>query len=195
VDSAYVVMDRLPGATLNELTYRRPEVIDENWVTIAYQLGMHMAFSFVFGARDGYQTNYIFNPESRILTRIDKESFLEVPFDADSEDYYAEIASCELGNLKYIPGFRDSERKGKVLYAFKQGFLDKYGDISGKRDELLDMVEDARETWLKSKQVHDIEDYRTGTKKIRQAVGKLMVLDPEEAFDRLIKARKTLDSR
>jgi hypothetical protein len=197
-DRAYVVMDRLPGHTLNELTYRRPEVIEEHKVTIAYQLGMHTAFSYVFGAKDGYQTNYIFDPVSKILTRIDKESFLEMPSNADTfadkDTYTQEIAACELTNLKYIPSFRNNESRHKLLYAFKQGFMDKYSDIMYKRDDLLTMVRETRMAWLRMKPVEDPEEYEEETKSIIEMAYALIGQNPEDVYNRLIKAKKEVDS-
>ncbi|MFH1403456.1 MAG: hypothetical protein ABIH11_04225, partial [Candidatus Altiarchaeota archaeon] len=144
-DRDYVVMDRLPGVTLNELTYRRPEVLDENKIGIAYQLGIHSAYAYVFGVRDGFQTNYVFNPLNKILTRIDKEAFLEVPEDHEAtlsgDDVYTrEIAGCELNNLKYIPSFRTGSEREDILRAFTVGFKDKYEDIVLKKDKLLRIV-------------------------------------------------------
>jgi hypothetical protein len=199
LDRAYVVMDRLPGSTLNELTYRRPEVIEDNKVTIAYQLGMHTAFSYVFGAKDGYQTNYVFDQVSKILTRIDKESFLEVPSDAGStfdegDTYSQEIAACELTNMKYIPSFRNNESRTKLLIAFRQGFLDKYDDIKAKREDLVGMIGDARSTWARMKPIEDPEEYVEETKTIIGTVNKLIGQDAEKVFDRLLKAKREVDS-
>ena len=197
-DSAYVVMDRLPGATLNELTYRRPEVIEKNMVTISYQLGMHMAFSYIFGAKDGYQTNYVFDPVSKLLTRIDKESFLEVPNNptstlSDGDDYTQEIAACELTNLKYIPSFREPATRPKVLYAFKQGFLDKYSDIKSKKDDLLTMVQETRGAWAKMKPPEDEQEYAQITSQIKDAVQHLITQESELVFQRLVAAKKEVD--
>jgi hypothetical protein len=198
-DRSYVVMDRLPGRTLNELTYRRPEVLEEHKVTIAYQLGMHTAFSYVFGAKDGYQTNYVFDPTTKILTRIDKESFLDVPVDAyttlsEGDSYTQEIAACELTNLKYIPSFRNGESRTKLLYAFRQGFLDKYSDIREKRPELVEMVQEARRTWFRLKPVEDSEEYEEDTKRVVSAVDHLVGQNPEDVFARLLNAKSEVDS-
>lgn len=192
-------MDRLPGSTLNELTYRRPEILEEHKVSIAYQLGMHMVFSYVFGAKDGYQTNYVFDPVSRILTRIDKESFFEVPVDpkgtlSEGDDYTQEIAACELSNLKYIPSYRRTETRHLILFAFRQGFLDKYGDIKSKSEELLSMVAETRATWLDIKPVEDLEEYGSETRHIHTAIEYLIQQDPERVFDRLLKAKAEVDT-
>ncbi len=194
-DRAYAVMDRVPGATLNELTYRRPEIIEDNRVTIAYQLGMHAAFSFVFGARDGYQTNYVFNPVDKILTRIDKESFLEMPEDpanvmSEGDAYTQEIAACELSNLKYIPAFRKKDTRPQVLLAFKQGFLDKYEDIKKREKRLLDLVQETRDTWLRIRPVREVDEYNSDTRYVKESVKHLISLDPGEAFNRLLKAKQ-----
>jgi hypothetical protein len=199
-DRSYAVMERLPGRTLNELTYLQPELLEDNMVTIAYQLGMHTTFSYVFGAKDGYQTNYVFDPVSKILTRIDKERFLEMPADpkttlSDGDSYTQEIAACELTNLKYIPSFRSENSRHKVMYAFRQGFLDKYEDIKYKKAELIGMVSDARETWLKHKPVEDLDEYAQGTKHIISAVGRLIDHDPKSVFDRLLKAKMEIDAK
>jgi hypothetical protein len=198
-DRAYVVMDRLPGTTLNELTYRRPEVIEDNRVTISYQLGMHMAFSFVFGSKDGYQTNYVFDATTKILTRIDKESFLDLPLDAEGtlqegDSYTQEIAACELSNLKYIPSFRDPATRPKMIFAFKQGFLDKFADIKFKREELVSMVESSRQAWLRMKPVEDMGEYAQDTRHLTDMVNKLIGLNPEQVFKRLMKAKTEVES-
>jgi len=196
---AYVVMDRLPGVTLNELAYRRPEIIEDNRVTISYQLGMHAGFAFVFGAKDGYQTNYIFDSVSKILTRIDKESFLEVPDEprntlSDDDRYTQEIAACELSNLKYIPAFRDSETRPKIIYAFRQGFIDKYADIKYKKDDLIGLVMESRGTWLKLKPESDPGEYEGETRKLIEKVSEMIDLEPEAVFDRLMKAKIEVDA-
>jgi hypothetical protein len=198
-DRAYVVTDRLPGATLNELTYRRPEVIEDNRITIAYQLGMHMAFSYIFGAKDGFQTNYVFDSVSKILTRIDKESFLEMPVEpkttlCEGDTYTQEIAACELSNLKYIPSFRNGETRPKIMYAFRQGFIDKYNDILSKREDLLLMIGEARTKWFRLKPVEDPEEYHKETQFIIGAAATLIGQVPEKVFDRLLAARIEVDS-
>jgi hypothetical protein len=197
-DRAYVVSERIPGSTLNELTYRRPEVIEDNVVSISYQLGLHMAFSFIFGSKDGFQTNYIFDPVEKILTRIDKESFLDVPSDpsgvlAEDDVYSREIAACELTNLKYIPSFRSGEGRSRVLYAFKQGFLDKYSEIKSMKGELLQMVDESRSSWFEYTNVEELQDYHDRTVTILKSVGILMDLDPEKVFDRLLRAKVEVD--
>ncbi|MBD3388108.1 MAG: hypothetical protein GF416_03590 [Candidatus Altiarchaeales archaeon] len=197
-DRAFVVMDRVPGSTLNELTYRRPEVLEEHKITIAYQLGMHMAFAYVFGSKDGYQTNYIFNPVDKILTRVDKESFLDVPDDPhttleEGNVYTQEIAACELSNLKYIPSFRSNEDRPKVLFAFKQGFMDKYEDIKEKKNELLGLVDETRETWLRIEPPREMDEYHEETRFIRVTVEHLMDQDPVHVLNRLVKAKEEVD--
>ena len=102
---SYVVMDYVPGKTLNELAYKDPNVIEENKIRIAFQLGMHTAFSYVFWLKDGYQSNYIFDSNKKTVTRIDNERFLHVPEDPentldDFHPYAQAIASCELENMK-----------------------------------------------------------------------------------------------
>ncbi len=195
---SYAVMDRLPGSTLSELTYRRPDVIEENRVTIAYQLGMHMAFSFVFGAKDGFQTNYVFDPVSRLLTRIDKESFFDLPQkpeDAlfENDGYTQEIAACELANLKYIPSFRDSNTRHQIIYAFKSGFSDKFDDIKQKRDDVLNLVNETRLMWLELNPVDDLTEYNDVTRQIRHAIDHLMRLEADKVFERLMQAKKEVD--
>ena len=199
-DKPYVVMDRLPGTTLNELAYLRPEILEEHKVTIAYQLGMHTAFSYVFGCKDGFQTNYLFNPVTKILTHIDKESFLDLPKDpsktlAEGDGYTQEIAACELANLKYLPSFRTPEYHSKLIIAFRQGFLDKYEDIKYKKEELFKMVSGARTAWMKVKPVEGFEEYGKETRQMTAAVGQLIDQDPEDVFDRLLKAKKEADGR
>ena len=198
-DRSYVVMDRLPGATLNELTYRRPEILEEHKVTIAYQLGMHMAFAYVFGAKDGFQTNYIFDTVSKILTRIDKESFFDMPVDPDvsfedNDEYTQEIAACELSNLKYIPSFRKAETRPQVIIAFRQGFIDKYQDIKDMRGRLLEMTLNARKTWKGFRQIEDMIEYDQDTDRIHAKVAKLIDQDPDKVFDRLLKAKAEVDT-
>ncbi|MFH0861706.1 MAG: hypothetical protein V1875_01630 [Candidatus Altiarchaeota archaeon] len=198
-DKPYVVMDRLPGTTLNELAYLRPEILEENKVTIAYQLGMHTAFSYVFGSKDGFQTNYLFNPVTKILTHIDKESFLELPKDPaktlqDSDGYSQEIAACELTNLKYLPSFRSPEYRSKLIIAFRQGFQDKYEDIKYKKEELLKMVSGARTAWMKVKPVEDYMGYEEETRQMMATVGLLIDQNPDDVFDRLLKAKKEADT-
>jgi hypothetical protein len=197
-EGSYAVMDRLPGATLNELTYKRPEVIEDNRITIAYQLGMHMAFSFVFGAKDGYQTNYIFDPVSRMLTRLDRESFFDLPLEAEdilceNDRYTQEIAACELSNLKYIPSFRDSKTKTQILYAFKTGFLDKLDDIKRNNDKISDLIGETRLMWLDIKPVEDLIEYNDETRQIKKIVEELTRLDGEKIFKRLLKAKKEVE--
>lgn len=191
---SYLVMDRLPGTTLNELTYRRPEIIEDHKVTISYQLGMHLAFAYVFGVRDGYQTNYIFDPSSRLITRIDKESFFELPDDADktleSDDGYTQqIALSELSNLKYIPSFRDKKTRPQILYAYKTGFVDKYNDMKAKRRQILELVNVTRINWIDITPIEDIDEYAEETLFIQESVDSLISQDPEKVFERLVAAK------
>lgn len=200
MDRSYAVMERLAGSTLNELTYRRPEVLEDNKVTIAYQLGMHMAFAYVFGSKDGYQTNYLFDTSEKLLTRVDKEVFLEVPYDAtktleDGDKYTQEIAACELSNLKYIPSFRKKDTRPYVLMAFKQGFLDKYSDIKEKEEDLLSLVEETRDNWLQIKGLQSSKEYDTETEHILEAVKYLIDQEPEHVYQRLLKAKKENDNK
>ena len=199
LDRSFVVMERLPGNTLNELTYRRPEVLDDNMVTISYQLGMHMAFSYVFGSRDGFQTNYVFDLTTKLLTRIDKESFFEVPADSLTtldvgDPYTQEIAACELANLKYIPSFRDGTAAKKVMMAFKQGFVDKYADIKYKKMDLVQLIMDTRLAWFRMEPPADIEAYASETLRIKDTVELFIEQDPKQVFERLIQAKKEVDS-
>lgn len=198
IDRSYVVMDRICGNTLNELSYSNPKTLDDNYVTIAYQLGMHLAFSYVFGSKDGYQTNYIFDPTTRLLTRIDKESFLDLPQNPENnfEDenvYTQEIAACELSNLRYIPRFKNPKCHRNIILAIRQGFLDKYGDIKLKKRDLLQMVMDTRMTWLRMDPPDDIEAYAADTLRIFHNIEKLISQDPERVFERLKKAKKEFD--
>lgn len=198
MDRPYVVTERVPGVSLNELTYRRPEVLEKHKVTIAYQLGMHMAFAYVFGSKDGYQTNYLFDPVDRLLTRIDKEVFLEVPSDpagtlADGDVYTQEVAACELANLKYIPSFRKKEGRPPILMAFRQGFLDKYDHIKDKKERFLELVDEARAMWKKLKSPEDEGGYHEETGSIRASVTHLIDQDPESVFKRLLTARQEVE--
>ena len=182
-DRSFVLMDRLPGWTLNEMTYLKPDILEENKIPISYQLGMHAAFSYVFGCKDGFQTNYLFNPVTKILTHIDKESFLELPLDAaktlrDGDQYTQEIAACELANLKYLPSFRTPEYRSKLIIACRQGFLDKYGDIKYKKEELLKMISGARTAWMKVKPVEDFEEYEKETRQMIATAGQLIDKNP-----------------
>ena len=192
-------MDRLPGNTLNELTYRKPEVLDTHQVTIAYQLGMHTTFSYVFGAKDGYQTNYVFDQLTKMLTRIDKESFFELPKNpretlTDGDTYTQEISACELTNLKYIPSYRDKTKRVKVMLAYETGFKDKYADIKYKKNDILDLVDATRAAWVEIAQVLDMNEYLIETKRIRDNVEALIDQNPQNVYKRLLKAKLEVDS-
>jgi hypothetical protein len=191
-------MDRVPGVTLNELTYRRPEVLDENMIGIAYQLGIHSAFAYIFGVKDGYQTNYIFNPVNKLLTRIDKDTFLNVPDDpgstfSDNDAYTQEIAACELNNLKYIPSFRSGDDREEILRAFKVGFMEKYGDVKAKRERLLELVRKTREKWMEVRPPLKKVDYVRETEGIVAVVDALIGQDPEAVIGRLFRAKAEFD--
>ncbi|MBD3262547.1 MAG: hypothetical protein GF334_12915 [Candidatus Altiarchaeales archaeon] len=199
-DLSYTVMDRLPGYTLNELMYRRPELLEEHKIVISYQLGLHTAFSYVFGLRDGYQSNYVFDPVTRILTRIDKERFLELPPNPDKtlqpqDPYTQEIASCELSNLKYMHSFREGVDRNQVVDALKEGFMDKYDDIKNKKQDLLQLVTHTRDTWLKLGPSTDVQEYEKETQKLASTVSFLVDQDPKRVWRRLVEAKREVDSR
>ncbi len=194
----YALMDRLPGNTLNELTYRNPQLLDENRITISYQLGMNAAFAYIFGIRDGYQTNYIYNPQNKVLTRIDKETFLDVPNEPfttmnDGNKYTQEIAACELNNLKYMPAYRDGDERLEILRAFKVGFTDKYNHIKEKQDKLLDLVRKTRKNMIEIKNPIDRGEYDEETNRLVLTVKFLIEQDPDEVLIRLFKAKKELE--
>ncbi|MCX6694797.1 MAG: hypothetical protein NTU61_00670 [Candidatus Altiarchaeota archaeon] len=197
-DRSFVLMDRLAGWTLNEMTYLKPDVLEEHKISIAYQLGMHAAFSYAFGVTDGFQTNYMFDPVTNILTRIDKDVFLQVPSNPkdtlmDHDDYTQEISSCELSNLKYIPSFRRAEDRTDVLLAFKTGFLDKYSEMKEKRDKLLHLVYETRETWKKISNPRDILGFEAETRRIVESVSILLDQDSEKVLKRLFEAKAEVD--
>jgi len=201
LNKAFTVMDRVPGYTLNELTYKKPDVLEENKIKIAFQLGMHTVFSYVFGVRDGYQTNYIFDPTTKILTRIDKERFLEVPenpFDLNdpSHPYNREIALCELSNLKYVPSFRQtSADKSDVIKALKAGFMEKYSEVKKKKKELLDLVWETRETWWELRPGQDKREYDEETKDLADKIDYLIEQEPEKVWNTLVKAKIHADKK
>jgi len=197
-DRSFVLMDRLPGWTLNEMTYLKPDVLEDNKIAIAYQLGMHAAFAYVFGVTDGFQTNYIFDPVTRILTRIDKEIFLSVPKNPghallDHDEYTQDVSSCELSNLKYIPSYRHSDSRGEVVLSFKAGFLDKYAEMRKKRERLIALVKETRDTWKRISSPADILAFDSETLRIVQVVGALMDHDPEKVLKRLFEAKAEVD--
>ncbi|MFH1126287.1 MAG: hypothetical protein V1703_04110 [Candidatus Altiarchaeota archaeon] len=194
---AYALMDLVPGKTLNELAYMNPDLIEENRIRIAFQLGMHAAFGYVFGLKDGYQANYLFDTESKTITRIDNERFLNVPEDPentlkDRHHYAHGIAACELENLKYIPSFRHSEGMDDVLTAFNTGFLEKYREIKEKRERLLRLIEETRGDALRVRPDVDENDYARETKRLMDVVGFLINQDPQEVLKRLYKAKAEL---
>ena len=191
---SYALMELAPGKTLNELAYKNPDVLEENRIRIAFQLGMHTAFSYVFGLKDGYQTNYLFDAELKTITRVDNERFFCVPDDPEKtldsgHPYAQDIAACEMENLKYIPSFRRSEEAGYVLKAFNAGFLEKYRDIKGKKEKLLQMVETTREDTLKV--TPDVAElaYMAETRRIVKAVSLLLDQNPEDVLRRLYAAK------
>jgi len=197
-DRSFILMDRLSGWTLNEMTYRKPDILEEHKISIAYQLGMHAAFSYVFGVKDGFQTNYVFDSVSTILTRIDKEVFLAVPKSPnetllDHDDYTQEIASCELSNLKYIPSYRQGERRGEIILAFKTGFSDKYEEMRQKRKRLVELVEETRHRWKRISNPADPAGYDSETARIAEIVGVLLDQDPDKVLKRLFEAKVEVD--
>ena len=197
-DKSFVLMDRLSGWTLNEMTYLKPDILEENKIPIAYQLGMHAAFSYVFGVTDGFQTNYVFDPVSQILTRIDKEVFLSVPENPketllDHDEYTQEVAACELNNLKYIPSFRHRETRAEILVAFKSGFTDKYSELKQKRQRMLELVAEARGTWKKLGKPGDLTAFDKETAKLVDTVGTLIDQDSETVIKRLFDAKSEVD--
>ncbi|HHQ45521.1 MAG TPA: hypothetical protein ENN13_05265 [Candidatus Altiarchaeales archaeon] len=199
-DKSFTVMDRLPGYTLSELTYKRPEILEEHKIDIAFQLGMHTVFSYVFGVRDGYQTNYIYDPVSRLLTRIDKERFLEVPDSPrktleDNDAYTQEIASCELSNLKYVPSFRTGEERGVVVKALESGFMEKYREVKVKKQELLELVRQTRNTWFELNPRFDKSLYGSETEIIVGTVSYLIDQDALLVWKRLVKAKIEVDRK
>jgi len=197
-DRSFVLMDRLPGWTLNEMTYRKPDVLEENKIQIAYQLGMHAAFSYVFGVTDGFQTNYVYDPITKILTRIDKEVMLKVPGNPnetllDHDEYTQDIAACELSNLKYIPSFRRTEGRAEIVIAFKSGFTDKYGEIKSKKEKMLELVSEARGTWKKLNAPGDLLAFDNETRSIIESVSIMIDQDPQAVLKRLFAAKAEVD--
>lgn len=190
-------MQLAPGKTLNELAYMNPDVLEENSIRIAFQLGMHTAFSYAFGVKDGYQSNYLFDEHSKTITRIDNEKFLRMPDDPektleDNHHYAQDIASCEMENLKYIPYFRRKEGMDDILKAFNTGFMEKYRELKQKKNTLLKMIEHSRHDTFQIRPGVDEKTYQSGTKKIMHAVGHLIDQEPEKVLKRLYKARNEI---
>jgi len=191
---AYAVMDYVPGKTLNELAYRNPNVLEENKIRIAFQLGMHTAFSYVFGLKDGYQSNYIFDPDKKTITRVDNERFLHVPEDPentldDNHPYTQAIAACELENLKYMPSFRRKEALDHILKAFNAGFIEKYGEIKNKKETLIRLIGESRADTFRVRPDVDAKRYQAETEGIVDTVGYLIDQDPLMVLKRLYKAK------
>jgi len=194
---SFALTDSIAGKTLNELSYKDPDVIEGNRLEIAFQLGMYAAFSYVFGLKDGYQTNYIFNPDSRKLIRIDKERFLdipEIPEDTleDNDKYTQEIAACELVNLKYIPSYRGGERRLDVVRAFNSGFLEKYREMKKRKNELIDLVKESRASAYSTLPDSDLSEYENRTTEITSIIEELISLSPKQVLKRLYTARSEL---
>ncbi|MDD5111046.1 MAG: hypothetical protein PHG85_00705 [Candidatus Altiarchaeota archaeon] len=197
---AYALMELVRGKTLTELAYMNPDVLVENGIRIAFQLGMHTAFSYVFGVKDGYQTNYLFDAESKTITRIDNERFLYLPKNPeqtleDGDSYTQDIAACELENLRYLPSFRNSQTHDNILKAFNTGFIEKYSQIREKREKLLVMVENMRNDTLQVRGDVSEEAYNSETKRLKSAVECLIGNDPKKVLSRLYKAKAELDNR
>lgn len=193
MSKAYVLMEHIPGKTLNELAYTNPDILEENKIRIAFQLGMHAAFSYVFGIKDGYQSNYLFDSHSRSLTRVDNERFLMLPESPEDtlnpgDAYMQDIAACELENLKYIPSFRSGKDTDNILMAFNTGFLEKYSHIKKKKEVLLKMVENTRNDTLRVRYGISEETYERETKKMKAAVEYLINQNPMYVLERLHKA-------
>ena len=196
---SYALMELAPGRTLNELAYKNPDVLEENRIRIAFQLGMHTAFSYVFGLKDGYQTNYLFDHELKTITRVDNERFFCLPDDPEKtlnagHSYAQDIAACEMENLKYIPSSRKPEEAGFVLKAFNAGFIEKYREIKNRKERLLQMVETTREDAFKVTPYVPEPAYAAETKRIVKAVSLLIGQNPEDVLKRLY-AAKTENSR
>jgi len=194
---AYAVMDYVPGKTLNELSYRNPDIIEENRIRIAFQLGMHTAFSYVFGLKDGYQSNYIFDPEAKTITRIDNERFLCVPEDPentldDEHPYTQGIAACELENLKYIPSFRNRQEMEHILKAFNAGFIEKYKEIKNKKQNLIRLIGETRADTFRVRPEANAKKYQVETERIVDTVSFLISQEPTEVLRRLYKAKTEL---
>jgi hypothetical protein len=193
----YVLMELVAGKTLNELAYMNPEVLEENRIRIAFQLGMHAAFSYVFGVKDGYQSNYLFDPQTRSITRVDNERFLVLPEKPENtleagDEYAQDIAACELDNLKYIPSFRNGRDRENILKAFNTGFLEKYSHIKERKDRLLGMVEGMRNDTLRVRYGISEVTYEKETKKMKTTVEYLMDQNPREVLARLYMARSEI---
>jgi hypothetical protein len=197
---AYALMELAAGKTLTELAYMNPGVLVENGVRIAFQLGMHTAFGYVFGVKDGYQSNYLFDPESKTLTRVDNERFLFLPKNPektfeDDDSYTQDIAACELENLKYLPSYRNGQTRDNILKAFNTGFIEKYGQIKEKKEKLLDMVGNMRNDTLHVRSDVSEEAYNIETGRMKKAVECLISQDSRKVLARLYKAKSELDKR
>jgi len=191
---AYALMDCVPGKTMNELAYRNPDVLEQNRVRIAFQLGMHAAFSYVFGVKDGYQSNYLFDESTKTLTRVDNERFLQVPENPDEtlspgDAYTREIAACEMENLKYIPSCRSGGDLDNVLKAFNTGFLEKYREMKERKARMVELIRQARGDAYAVTPGADEGGYRSETDRIAAAVSCLVDQNPVDVLKRLYAAR------
>ncbi|VVB52153.1 Uncharacterised protein [uncultured archaeon] len=199
MDKSYVLMETVPGHTLNELAYRQPEVLEEDARAVAKQLGEYCAFSFVFGVRDGYQSNYIYDSKTKWLTRIDKENSLRVPtvIDVNGDEYWAycrEIAACELANLKYLPPFRrGGEEQRAIMRAFNTGFYEKHAYMKERRDQLIQYVNKARKAGAQYQPPADPSGYFLQTNIILNSVKALLDQNPEESLKHLYMAKMDLE--
>ncbi len=190
----YIVMERVEGNTLNELAYMNPDAIEDNAELIARELGKHTAFSYIFGIKDGYQTNYIFNPKAKKLTRIDKEKCLSVPKDPERvfmprNRYTQEIAECEISNLKYLPAYRRDASREVIFRAFTSGFYEQYALFKDKKAKFLDIIKKARDAGKDVYDVAKVSEYDKQTEEIVNAVNKLIEQNPSDVLERLFTAK------
>jgi len=195
----YAVMERAAGRSINELAYKDPDVLETNNDVISHQLGRHAAFSYVFGIKDGYQTNYIFDDESKVLTRVDKERSLEFPANIDismpNDPYSQEIAVADISNLDYIPTYRNPKTRKDVADSFETGFFEQYDFLKKNKDPLLRLIKIARNTAAKVQKPENPEKYAKETEHIIQTVSTLIDQDPREVLKRLYEAKEEVDRK
>lgn len=191
----YVLMDYVQGQTLEDLSKQDPGTLESNKLHISYELGRQTAFTYAFGVKDGYQSNYIFNPLEKRLYRVDKEKFLQMPSKPREtllghDDYTQEIAGCELDNLAHLPSFRDRGEKPQILLAFELGFKDQFKKLSKRKNKFRGLIAETRETLVKINPVKNRVSYDKETGEIQDTVDYLLSQDPEKVLERLYEARR-----
>lgn len=194
------VSQKTPSGTLDELAKKEPEVLKEQQASIARQLGMLTAESYVFGHSTGKKSVFRYDPAKHLLSRADDSYHFHLPQHPESalkkgNKYVAKLAEAVVPNLELLPGYHEPKTRETLLHSFRQGFLDQHHEMRDNRDDYFSLIEEKRSKEVKDVTYSQEGKYRLRTSKIIETVDVLIEHDSKAVVKRLLEAMAKAETK